>query len=130
MRGFRCRPESIFPYFLGFFVQGAELFLGPLLQLPTIEGAEGGLGLGTHVTPSQDPVVQGLEGPSDRMVDSTTLSPLHLLQVGRQAVVEQVNLGLLLVCPMGPGESLLEENEVEVDFLGSLPCGMCFLSSV
>ena len=87
--GFRCRPESIFPYFLGFFVQGAELLLGPLLQLPTIESVKGGLSLGTHVVPSQDPVVQGLEQ--------------LLLRVGRQAV-EEVNLGLLLVCPLGPGE--------------------------
>jgi len=105
VRGFRCRPESIFPYFLGFFVQGAELFLGPLLQLPTIEGAEGGLGLGVYVKQL-------------------------LLQVGRQAVVEQENLGLLLVCPLGPGGPLLEVNEVAVDFLGSLPRGMCFLSPV
>ena len=96
---------------MGFLVPGIELLLGPLLQLPIIEGAEGGLDLGLHMAPGQDPVLLGFEGSlDDHMVGSTTLSPLdlkQLLQVRWQAVVDQVNLGLLLMSPLGPGEPLL-----------------------
>ena len=97
----------ILPHFLYLLVPGAELLLGPLLQLPGVQGTEGGLRSGAHMPPGQDPVLHCLEGSLGRIFGGTMSRPVHLdqllLEVGGLGVEEEVRLGPVPVSPLGPG---------------------------
>ena len=85
-------------------VPGVELLLGPLLQLPAVQSAEGGFSPGAHMAAGQDPVLQGLEAFLGGMASRTVLGPFYLeqmlMQVGWQRVVEEVDLGLVFEGPL------------------------------
>ena len=82
--------------------------------------------------PLEDPTL--FSGALHGLVRRAGLNPFHFEQlsllVDGQTIVQKILLCHLLLCPLGPGDLVLEVLEVVVDVLGGLPLRQVFLEIV